>query len=251
MIAINLGVYEKSLNCITTFFKNIKNNINYLGLLGIGIVTSISLFSKWIMWLLNNYYLITMSLFLGLIMGSNNIENYGHKYKYMSFFSFSLILSISLLSGMSNIIMIDPVCQFFYMILIGIVEAMTMIIPGISGTAILMMLGVYNLVISTYSNIFDLSLLQHNLSILLPLFTGIIIGIYLVSNIMNCCFKKYRIQTYQAIKGCVYGTVFSMLLSLFKKASSINEIVTMFLIIIITVIIIKKLKCHIDTRKNL
>ena len=66
VIAISLGVYEKGLEAIT---KINKENIKFLINIGSGIVISIILFSKLILYFMNNYYLPTMLLFIGLIIG--------------------------------------------------------------------------------------------------------------------------------------------------------------------------------------
>ena len=67
LIAVSLGIYEKSIECISHFFKDVRNNLYFLGLIGIGVVLAVILGSKVIILLINNFYLPTMFLFIGLI----------------------------------------------------------------------------------------------------------------------------------------------------------------------------------------
>ena len=212
IIAISLGIYEQAISCITHFFSDIKNNAKYLSLLGIGIVISISSLSGLIFYLLNNYYIMTMFLFIGLILGSNkHIKIKSNRYNYISLITFSIVLLFGLLSRNNSISFNNAILRSIYMVFIGIVEAATMIIPGISGTATLMMLGAYDLVLKTYSNMFNITLISQSLSIILPLFIGIIIGTYLVSKLINYLFIKHREPTNKAITGFLYGTLIYML----------------------------------------
>ena len=69
VLAITLGVYDKSVEYINNFKHNKKESLKYLLPLGIGIIISIIIFSKIITILLDKYYQITMLFFIGLIIG--------------------------------------------------------------------------------------------------------------------------------------------------------------------------------------
>ena len=76
MLAISLGVYEKGLDALSHFFRNVKENTKFLCLLGLGILISVVLMSKLIKFSLDNYYLPTMLLFIGLISNADD-DGYG------------------------------------------------------------------------------------------------------------------------------------------------------------------------------
>ena len=116
VLAISLGVYESSISCITNFFKDIKYNIKYLGLLGIGIIISITCLSKIIVYCLDNYYIYTMFLFIGLIVGSSNLKLKNKKYNYISLITFSLVLAFGLISQNNQIVFSSSIIKFIYMI---------------------------------------------------------------------------------------------------------------------------------------
>ena len=69
MLAITLNVYDKGIKAISDFFKDIKGNLIFLSTIGIGILISIISVSKVIKYALDLYYLPTMLLFIGLIIG--------------------------------------------------------------------------------------------------------------------------------------------------------------------------------------
>ena len=71
MLAIVLGVYEDSVQAIAHFFKDFRKNIFFLGTLGIGVLLAITFMSNIIEFSLENYYLPTMLLFIGLMLGGS------------------------------------------------------------------------------------------------------------------------------------------------------------------------------------
>ena len=70
LLAVSLGIYEKSIHSITHFFDNKKENTIFIFKLGLGIIIGIVLLSKVILYLLNNYYFYSMLLFIGLIIST-------------------------------------------------------------------------------------------------------------------------------------------------------------------------------------
>lgn len=68
VIAISLGVYEKMVEAVSNIFN--KKNMFFLLKIGLGLIISIALFSKLIVFIINNYYINTMFIFSGVILGS-------------------------------------------------------------------------------------------------------------------------------------------------------------------------------------
>ena len=124
--------------------------------------------------------------------------------------------------------------NFFNLILIGILEALTMIIPGVSGSAILMMLGVYEIIIDSLSS------LDH-FDILIPFIIGIIIGVITLSKVLNNLFKKYNISCYYVILGFSIATIFILLGNIFVITYSFYEIFKGLLFLVLGLFISYKL----------
>ena len=77
MLAISLGLYEKGVDAISNIFSDLKDNVKFLCSVGFGVVISVIIFSKIIKYLLINFYLHTMLLFIGLIFGTYKLAMFG------------------------------------------------------------------------------------------------------------------------------------------------------------------------------
>lgn len=215
VLAISLGVYERGLGAISCFWSSIRKNLLFLGGLGIGGVCAIILGSDMIQWCLHYYYLPTMLLFIGLMMGGfpslmkeikgTNVWNY----KLMVLLPVFVLGLMSFFKVPVGVYSEKSFFSFFFFFLIGIVDAITMIIPGISGTAVLMILGCYTTILEVLSNLKSITGLLEGFSILFPFGLGIGIGIIVISKIMNYLFCNYKIKIYYVILS------FSMLSTLF------------------------------------
>ena len=104
-----------------------------------------------------------------------------------------------------------------------------MVIPGISGSFILMVLGYYDKIIYTVSTITNFSKLGSNLLILVPFGIGVIIGIVFMAKLITNLIKKYETKTYFAIMGFVLSSVVVLLLQLTDfKFTFINVATSLF-----------------------
>lgn len=238
MLAITLNVYDRAIKSISNFFKNVKENFTFLFTLGIGILLSILSVSKLIEYTLDNYYLPTMLLFIGMIIGGiPSIVNEAKQEKSLKNIIIMLIpfILIFILSITSNIFNMGSVkeAKFIPMILIGIVDAITMIIPGISGTAILMMLGYYDIIISSFSSFTNLSLFSYNLSIIIPFGIGMIIGVITLSKIINYLLNRYRISCLYAIIGFSISSILLLLIETLKNNYYIGEVLISLVLLVV------------------
>ncbi|MBE6144682.1 MAG: DUF368 domain-containing protein [Firmicutes bacterium] len=238
MLAITLNVYDRAIKSISNFFKNVKENFTFLFTLGIGILLSILSVSKLIEYTLDNYYLPTMLLFIGMIIGGiPSIVNEAKQEKSLKniiimLIPFILIFILSITSNIFNMGSVKGV-KVIPMILIGIVDAITMIIPGISGTAILMMLGYYDIIISSFSSFTNLSLLSYNLSIIIPFGIGMIIGVITLSKIINYLLNKYRISCLYAIIGFSISSILLLLIETLKNNYYIGEVLISLVLLVV------------------
>ena len=234
MLAITLGIYPKIINALNNFFSDIKNNFKLLSKLAIGVIISIVLFSRIILKSLDNYYIITMFFFIGLIIGGfgdieKNIEG-----KKLKVFSISLILvSLIGLISINNEVKVENDClSFIYFIFIGFVDALTTVIPGISGTATLMMLGAYTTLIKCFSTAFDTYYLGDNLKILIPFGIGFIIGIILTAKLINYLFDKYKSNTYSCILGFGVATIILMFIKCLNSFYTVKDLIIAFVLLL-------------------
>lgn len=247
MLAIILNVYDKGIDAISNFFKDVKNNFTFLFTLAIGIIISILSISKIIKYTLTFYYLPTMLLFIGLILGgvphiiAEAKKEKSLKNAFVLLLGFLLILGVSIFSNKGGNLSITEV-KFVPMIFIGVVDAITMIIPGISGTAILMMLGYYDVVITSFSTVTDLSLLGTNLRIIIPFGIGLVLGTIILSKAINYLLNRYKISSYYAIIGFTFASILLLLGETLSNNYNIGELLISFLFLVIGYFVGNKLE---------
>lgn len=226
ILAISLNVYDKGLDAITNFFNNVKKNTSFLIKLGTGILIGLIFFSKIIKYFIINYENQTIALFIGLIIGGipilfKEIKNKKH-YLYLVI-SFILIMLLSLININNN----KTNLTFIDLLISGFVEAFSTILPGISGTSLLMLLGSWTTIINAISNITNINSLKT-----LTFFSiGIFIGTIIISKLLSYCFKKIKSITYSIILGISLSTTLSLILKKIK-ISNISQLLTTIILII-------------------
>lgn len=235
LMAISMKLYEPLLESINSFFKNPKKNIKFLLPILSGIIVSIIIFSKIISILLEKYYFSILLLFTGLIIGSIDFNIKEFKTKKTSkiiifVIFFTLIILINKLS--LNITLKDT---FFTNILLGIIEAISTIIPGISGTAIFIVLKKYEMILNMLSNPIT------NINILIPFLIGIIIGIILITKLIIYISKKHPIIFIIIIKAFTLSTLLIMYLNTITINKTIKDIIIGEILLIIGCILSKKM----------
>lgn len=247
MLAISFGLYEKCLYAITNFFKNIKENLKLLIPLGIGVVLAIVLGSKIIAFLLINFYLPTILLFIGLIIGGmpsfiKEVFNYRPTIKRKFAFTICfLIVFLLAFIKIDNQYFIYPNYKTAIYFIMGLIDAATMIIPGISGTAIFMLLGVYEISLSLFSNLTSIDSIINHLPLLIPFGSGLLIGILIVSSMMNRLLKRYKASTYYGILGFQLSAIILIFMECFKNTYNLLTIILGFLFVVIGIMIGKKI----------
>lgn len=221
-MAVSMGVYELILSSIVNFFKDIKGNFSKLLPIALGILVAIVSTSKLVTYALTNYKAQTLCLFIGLIFGGvslimKKIRGKGSKTNYLIFFVvFFLVISLNFLkTGLIEISFTNMgIIDYILLLVMGFIASSAMVIPGISGSFILMVLGYYDKIIYTVSTITDFSKLGSNLLILVPFGIGVAMGIIFMAKLITNLIKKYETKTYFAIMGFVLSSVVVLLLQL-------------------------------------
>lgn len=236
-MAVSMGLYELILSSIGNFFKDIKGNFIKLLPIILGILVAIVSTSKLVTYALTNYKAQTLCLFIGLIFGGvslimRKIKGKGSKINYLIFFIvFFFVISLNFLkTGLIEISFTNMgIIDYLLLLVMGFIASSAMVIPGISGSFILMVLGYYDKIIYTISTITDFSKLGSNLLILVPFGIGVIIGIVFMAKLITNLIKKYETKTYFAIMGFVLSSIVVLLLQLTDfKFTFINVATSLF-----------------------
>ncbi len=237
MLAITLGIYDKCIYAISNFTKNLKDNMNLLFYIGIGLILSIGLFSNLVIFLLNNHYFVTMCFFIGLIIGGipklySESQINVKKLSNIFFIIVSFVI-ILMLNSFNPEHIIKTEANFLTLIYIGFLESFAMIVPGISGTALLMLIGYYDLVILRFSQIFNILSLVETIKFFIPFGIGMLIGVIIMSKIINICFKKYQIETYCVILGLILSSIYILITDIYEITLNFKLYLYGFIFIII------------------
>ncbi len=238
-LMITLGIYEKIINIISHFFKNFKENLKFVIPFGIGLVLAVLLFSKLIGFSLDKFPFATTLFFLGLILGGlpmlwkkvkikkKNISNW-----LVFALTFGLVTIFAFLSSGNHVVSFTNlgVGGYLMLFLVGIIAASTMIIPGISGSFVLMLLGYYKPIIDTVSSITDFSLLGSNIVILGAFGIGILVGAVLVAKLIEFLLKKYEVKTYFGVLGFVLASIIAIIKPLMGGSLHFLEVIIAFIL---------------------
>lgn len=234
MLAISLNVYEKSIEIIGNFFNDLFNNIKFLSYLGFGILISIVLGSNIINYCFNNFYLPTMLLFLGLIIGGireitdKTVKSKKNIIAFIVSFCFVFLLTL-INKNQEDVVFSYNLSTFLLLFLLGIIEATTMVIPGISGTAIMLILGCYRPILMMWSNILNLN----NIVLLIPFMIGVLLGVIVLAKLMNYLFKNHNSLTYSLILGFSFSSILILLLQTLQYNYKIMELIIGFILLIL------------------
>lgn len=226
-IALILGVYEKIINIISHFTKNIKKNLSFIIPIIIGIVLSILILSGVISSSYKNYPILVTMFFMGLVLGGvpfiyKKIIN-KNKVKISSLIifllTFSLVVSMSFINESSYEVSLNNLDLFGYikLILIGIIASGTMVIPGISGSLVLMLLGYYYPILTIIKELLSFKNLFSNIIVILLFLIGVIIGIILFVKLIEHLFKCHEQKTYYGIFGFILASFLAIPIKTFMK----------------------------------
>lgn len=212
-IALITGIFERLIDAIKSFdmqavkllfsgkIKELLKHIdfNFLVAVGLGVGMSIITIARLFDYLFESYPVYIWSFFFGLILASVFfVGKEVGKWKIAQILAFLIgtagAVSISILSPAS------PNDSFLYLIICGMVGACSMILPGLSGSFVLILMGNYQLVMIDAVNTMDFA-------ILLPVVIGAGVGLLAFSYVLSWVFKRFRSQTLSLLSGFILGSL--------------------------------------------
>ena len=225
-IAFITGIYERLLLAIKSFdLEAIKlllsfrfaefvkhTDIKFLGSLLLGIATSVLTLSKLFKFLLEQHSVLTMAFFFGLILATifvvgKQIKNWQTSTILNFVIGMSLAISVAFLSPRGEN------ANMFYLFLCGSIAICSMILPGVSGSFVLLIMGNYFLVIGVISGLgeavkeLDTALLFDYFLILSPFALGAIVGLLSFSRLLSWLFERYKTGTLAVLTGFILGSL--------------------------------------------
>ena len=242
---VSMGIYDTLIHCITHLFKEFKKSILTLLPYAIGMLAGILALASVISWGLENYPLPTNTLFIGLILGGlspllKKIDkkkiNAAAVIAFVALFALIIWMGFQNKDSIQNADTIDMnIGQMLLMVVMGVIASGTMIIPGVSGSLVLMLLGYYKAVTGAPKTVasglvhFDFAALGQPLLMLIPFVVGIVLGIFGVAKAIEWLTSKYPTATYCGVLGLVVASPISLLIQTDMSGAS-------FVIVLISII---------------
>lgn len=250
-LALTLGIYEDFIKSISHFFSNLKENIKFLLPVFIGIGLSIISMSRVIDYSYEHFPIPTTMFFMGLVIGGvplllNKVKGTKEVKKVSSYIimaiTFMIVLllanseqlfDISLKANLTNMNFLG----FLLLFLVGIIAAATMVIPGVSGSLVLMLLGYYYPILKVIKGITKFQNLSSNLLIALVFGIGILVGIVLIAKLIEYLLSKFESSTYFGVLGFILASIIAIPIATMNSIANLTFTIPQTLIGIITILI--------------
>lgn len=207
VLCVIFGIYEKLLDAVLNFFKDIKQNIKFLFPIALGVGIGVLLFSNGLNYVLYAFPIQTKSIFIGLILGTipSLIKEVNEKQSFRPQNVVYLLIALAIgivtviLENQMTIISNVEEINSFYLILCGVIMSLGIIVPGVSSTIILMLLGVYSIYLQSVANLY--------LPVLIPMGIGLVLGSIVVMKVTKILLEKQYAKTFYSIIGFTIGSI--------------------------------------------
>ena len=208
VLCVIFGIYEKLLDCVLNFFKNVKKNFIFLFPIALGVFCGVLLFGNILKYVFYAFPVQSKFLFIGLILGSvpallkKACTNQVFKFKYLVYLLMSFFIGVLLvfLENKLNISSATNEYSYLFIAFSGFLMSAGVIIPGISSTLILMLLGIYDAYLISISSLY--------LPFLIPLGIGLCVGSIICMRLVKFLLDKFHAQTFFCIIGFTLGSIF-------------------------------------------
>lgn len=255
-MAVAMGIYDKIIHAATHLFSEFKKSMKVLLPILIGAVIAIVVVARVIEFAFDKAPIQTNLFFIGLILGSLPMMTQqvkGKKIQISHIISFVLFFAVVIVfacmgegeekAAVLTISLIGALKLFG----VGVIAAATMVIPGISGSMMLMLMGYYNPVLKTInsfvSNLADGNItgLVHDCGILVPFGIGVVVGIFAIAKVIEKIFEKFPMQAYWAIIGLIVASPIAIVLLNDFSGINVISVVTGIVMLGIGILISQKL----------
>ncbi len=231
MVAAILKIYQDlidALNQVTHHpIQAIKSVWQYI----VGVVVGLIIGFVFVRFVFDEAPIPVTFLFIGFILGAipvlvKEVQHVKIKWHHVVVFIVAIVsmVGVIFITGSE----VDPTSWVYYVVivLIGIIYAIALIIPGLSGSTMLLAFGFFHLLLNIISDVgiaiatLDFSLLISQLPILLLLVLGTLIGLVGMGKVMHFLFHKYKVHFYLAVLGIVIVSPLNIIITLHRELST-------------------------------
>lgn len=236
---VSMGIYDKIISSVTGILHNIKESIKTLLPYIIGMMLGIVGLSFVIEYLFDTFPLQTALLFIGLILGGLPIIFGKLKGKafsipnaaaFIAFFALIILLQVIGGGDENQVTLVLSAGMVVELFVVGVIAAATMVIPGVSGSMILMLLGFYTPVIEMVTTTVkalvagEWQTVGHQILLIIPFGVGVVLGVFAIAKLIEVLLAKKEALTYSAILGLVVASPIVVLMQIAVSAIGIGTI---------------------------
>ena len=226
-MAVSMGIYDRLIHCLTHLFKEFKESVKFVAPIIIGAGIALVGLSFVITPAFEYFPLQTNCLFIGLIVGGlpavwkkvkGNSVRLSHIIPFLLFFA--LVIGMAAMGETEGKAadLSFSLWSVIKLFLVGVLASATMVIPGVSGSMMLLLIGYYNPIVATIKELVE-ALVSFNIAeilrccgILVPMGIGVVVGIFAIAKMIEIIFKKFPFQAYWAIIGLIVASPFAILM---------------------------------------
>ena len=218
---VAMGIYDKLIHCITHIFKEFKKSVLFLLPIAIGMGIAVVGGTLGIELLFEKFPVQTNLLFIGLIVGGlpaiwknvkGNSIRFGHILAFAAFFALVVVMAFLGETEGNAVDLSFNLMNVLKLFGVGVIAAGTMVIPGVSGSMVLLLLGYYNPIVSAINDFlgaltsFDMDGILTGIGILMPFGIGVIVGVLAIAKVIEFVFNKFPLYAYWAIIGLIIAS---------------------------------------------
>ena len=224
---VSMGIYDKLIHSLTHLFKEFKESMKFLIPIFIGMGIALVGLSFIIEPAFEHFPLQTSCLFIGLIVGGlpamwQKVKGKGMKISYMIPFLvfFAVVVGLAAMGEKEGNAadLTFSLWSVIKLFVVGIIASATMVIPGVSGSMMLLLLGYYNPIVGAIKDFvtalvsFDIQGILSGCGVLVPTGIGIVAGVFAIAKLIEVIFEKFPLQAYWAIIGLIVASPIAVLL---------------------------------------
>lgn len=230
-LAVLLNIYDRLIGAISNIKKNFKNSFKFLLPVVLGIAIAFGAMYFPLQFALEHAPLPTVLLFVGLMLGSfPKLLSDSAKLGFKKLNIISVIIPLVAVIGICFIPYIGeanlnadmPVQTYFILVLMGAVASCALVIPGVSGSMMLMIFGYYRPILDAFSGLF--TSFGHYALVLVLFALGIIVGFFSIAKLMKLLLDKFPRGTHWAIIGFVLGSIPAILIAFDYSSAFLNDV---------------------------
>jgi putative membrane protein len=218
---VAMGIYDKLIHCITHLFSELKKSILFLLPIAIGMGIAVVGSAFGLEYLFSNFPLQTNLLFIGLIIGGlpaiwknvkGNKIKAGHIIAGLIFFAIVVAMAVMGETEGAAADMSFNLINVIKLLGVGVVAAATMVIPGVSGSMMLLLMGYYNPILTAITDFisnlvaFDMKGIMQGVGVLAPFGIGVVVGIFAIAKLIEIIFAKFPLYAFWAIIGLIVAS---------------------------------------------